>query len=212
MAKGHGGGEDRTKIKFRFYEVEVEGGSASVEHNISQLVQVFANRNNGAPARVPPPKQTRELAAPDAEDVEEPVEADEIIEPEDDDITVPARARAARAKAAYKPKLPNYLADLDLIATYISFKDFAESKKTKKHTVRYLIAAFWLKQNGHSPTVNIDKIYTCYSTVGWPMKISDWDLNLRQQIKTNRFRRMQTGEYAITPIGENDVKELNGTE
>ena len=44
MAKGQGGGEDRTKIKFRFFEVEVEGASGSVENSINRLAQVLAAR------------------------------------------------------------------------------------------------------------------------------------------------------------------------
>jgi len=194
---------------FRLAELSLQISPLTIQEQFKP--GLLAQRNNGAAAKPLPPRSAKELAAPEAEDVEEPLEADEIIEPkgEEDDA---APSRPARARSQYKPKLPNYMAELYLVGTDISFKDFAESKKTKKHTVRYLIAAFWLKQYGNSPTVNIDKIYTCYSTVGWPMKISDWDVNLRQQVKSNRFRRMQTGEYAITPIGENDVRALNGTE
>jgi hypothetical protein len=81
----------------------------------------------------------------------------------------------------------------------------------KKHAQRYLVATHWLKDHGGHPTTNIDKVFTCYKTVGWPTNITDWDVNFRNHVaKTNRMRRVNPGEYAITPLGEDAVR--GGTE
>jgi hypothetical protein len=86
------------------------------------------------------------------------------------------------------------------------------AKKPKKGTHRYLVAAFWLKEHGNSPTVSVDKVYTCYRTVDWPTNQSDWDANFRTQVKTDRVRLVSPGEYAITPKGEDDVRTMDGTQ
>jgi len=79
----------------------------------------------------------------------------------------------------------------------VTLKDFAAAKNPQKNTQRHLVAACWLKEHGNSPTINIDKVYTCYRTVGWPTSQTDWDINFRQQVPNNRFRRVNPGEYAI---------------
>jgi hypothetical protein len=210
MPKGGSGSEDRAKVKLRVIEFELEGGNASVENSIRQITSALTTRN-AAPKPLParPPK---ELAAPygaegEAEDI---AEAPEIVEAEA--VETDAETRAPKGpKAKYKPPLPTYLHDMDVTGNGVSFKDFAAAKAPKKHTTRYLVAAMWLKEHGNSPTVTAAKVYTCYKTAGWPLNITDWDVNLRSQVKTDRFRRVETGEYAITPLGEADLQKPDGT-
>lgn len=214
MAKGQGGNEDRAKVKLRVIEFELEGGNASVENSIRQLTQALTNRNGqSSPARgIVPPRQAKEIGAPEPNEpeTEEYAEAPEVLEADAPDSDG-AKANKSKARSTYKPPLPTYLHDLDMNGNGTSFKDYASTKPTKKHTVRYLIAAHWLKEHGDSPTVTTDKIYTCYKTAGWPLNITDWDINLRQQVKTDRFRAVNPGEYAITPLGDGDLQKLDGT-
>ncbi len=208
MPKGSGN-EDRAKVKLRVIEFELEGGNASVENSIRQLTQALTVRTNGAPARVAPLKP-RELAGNDGvtDDVDEPIEA-ELAEGPESPSEAPIKAKS---KNAYKPRMPEYKHDLDMTGSGLTFKEFVGQKNPKKATQRHLAAAYWLKEHGGSPTINIDKVFTCYRTAGWPTNQADWDATFRSQVKNDRFRRVNPGEYAITPIGEDDVRKMDGAE
>ena len=212
MAKGHAGGDDRAKVKFRVIEFELEGGNATVESSIRQLAGALSARN--APSqKALPPRQPKELGnglSAESEEIEETVEDPEVWEAEAPDAQPPRANKGT--KSVYKPKLPQYLHDMDITGNGTSFKEFAAAKKPQKNNQRHLVAAFWLKEHGGSPTVNMDKAYTCYRTADWPTSMPDWDVNFRSQLKNNRFRRVGAGEYAITPKGEDDVRKMDGTE
>ncbi|HYW42228.1 MAG TPA: hypothetical protein VE959_05190 [Bryobacteraceae bacterium] len=211
MAKS-GGNEDRAKVKLRVVEFELEGGNAAVENSIRQITHALAIRN-GPPARMMPPKPPNELAAGVPAETDEAEEIIQDVEYADaGDTGQEQPTKPAKPKTTYKPRVPTYLHDLDMTGTGVTFKDFAAQKNPTKATQRHLVAAYWLKEHGNSPTTTMDKVYTCYRTAEWPTNQSDWDVNFRSQVKTNRFRRVSPGEYAITPIGENDVRTLDGTE
>jgi hypothetical protein len=212
MPKNQGSGEDRSKVKLRFYEFELEGASASVENSIKQITQAFTAGNVLVQPRRPQlnGKQTKELSAPDTQDEAE----EDYIEPEDGEVS-DEEATAAKPKVARKPakpKMPTRIEGLELTGTGTPFKEFAASKKLGGHGSRYLLTAYWLKEFGGSPTINADKVYTCYKVADWPTNIKDWDFNFRSQIKDDLFRRNNPGEYSITPQGENAVKELDAAE
>jgi hypothetical protein len=211
MPKGHGGTDDRAKVKLRVIEFELEGGNAAVENSIRQITNSLAIRSTSA-RPVAPARQPRELAPGDGEhqEPEEAEESAEVIEAEaveTDGEPKPPKA----AKPKYKPPLPEYLSDLDMKGNGVTFKEFAATKAPKMHTTRYLVAAMWLKEHGNSPTINTNKVYTCYKTVGWPLNITDWDVNFRSQVKRDRFRRVEGEGYAITPLGEADLQKPDGT-
>jgi hypothetical protein len=202
MAKIAAGADDHAKVKLRVIEFELEGSNAAVENSIRQLTSALGTRP--AAPKALPVKAPKELASPDIANAEEELEPEIIeadaAEPSGDDAVKPKVV-----KSKYKPALPNYLHDLDMAGTGTSFKDFVAAKAPTKHTTRYLVAALWLKEHGNSPTINTDKIYTCYKTASWPLNITDWDVNFRGQVKTDRFRRVEGG-YAITPLGEEQIK------
>ncbi|MFN0102946.1 MAG: hypothetical protein ACKV2U_12750 [Bryobacteraceae bacterium] len=214
MSKGGGSNDDRAKVKLRVIEFELEGGNASVENSIRQLTHALTTRN-GAPPRVPPPKSQKELAAggsaAEMDEAEETVQDVEYADGEEPAQGTPSPK--PKTKSNYKPRVPEYKYDLDLTGTGgVTFKDFGAQKNPKKATQRHLVATYWLKEHGNSPTINIDKVYTCYRTAGWPTNQKDWDVNFRQQVTNNRFRRVSTGEYAINPIGEDDVRKMDGSQ
>lgn len=134
----------------------------------------------------------------DAE-VEPALDAEEPGQEENEE----AAPRTPRAKA--KLPLPKYLHDLNMAGNGKAFKQFAEETAPKSQMKRYLAAAYWLKEHGGSPTINTDKVYTCFKTAGWPVGISDWDANFRSAVKLDTMRRVSPGEYAITPLGESKL-------
>ncbi len=120
------------------------------------------------------------------------------------DADPPAAPTApARAKTPYNPPQPKYLPDLD---PQNEFKDYAAKSPQTKHTKRYLLAAMWLRDVKQKATMNIDQVYTCYRTAGWPTNIRDWDSNFRSLVKQNWMRRESPGEYTINPLGEAALK------
>lgn len=211
MAKAQGGNEDRAKVKLRVIEFELEGGNQSVENSIRQLTHALTTRNGQAapPKNALAPRQAKELAAAETDEAEEYAEEPEVLDAEAENE--PQRPNKP-SKPSAKPRVPQYLHDLDTTGTGTSLKDFAASKNPKANNQRHLVAAVWLKEHGNSPTINIDKVYTCYRNVGWPTTMPDWDIGFRSQMKNNRFRRISTGEYAINPPGEDDVRVMNGAE
>jgi hypothetical protein len=212
MAKNQSSGDDRAKVKLRFYEFELEGASASVENSIRQITQAFTARNVVVQSRQPQinGKQPKELSAPDTEDQveEDDLEGEDGVAGED---AAPSPKLKSPRKVS-KPKVPTSIQGFDLTGTATPFKEFAASKKLGGHASRYLLAAYWLKEFGNSPTITADKVYTCYKAADWPTNIVDWDVNFRAQIKDDLFRRNNPGEYSITPKGENAVKELDAAE
>jgi hypothetical protein len=113
----------------------------------------------------------------------------------------------ARTRKPTKPTQPKFVDGLFPSAADVdTFKAFVAQHPTKKHSERYLVAALYLRDHGHQ-IVHMDKIYSCYRVVGWPMTLNDWDVNLRNQLRNDRFRRTDGG-YAITTAGENVVQEL----
>ena len=211
MAKT-GGNEDHAKVKLRVVEFELEGGNAAVESSIRQITHALGIRNS-ASTRMAPPKSPKEIAAGNEAEITEEEETLQDVEYADAEVVNQDAPHAKqKAKSVYRPRVPEYKHDMDVTGNGVAFKDFAAQKNPKKNTQRHLVAACWLKEHGNSPTINIDKVYTCYRTVSWPTTQPDWDANFRGQVPTSRFRRVNPGEYAITPIGEDDVRTMDGTE
>jgi len=207
------GNEDRAKVKLRVIDFELEGGNAAVENSIRQLTNALTTRN-GALGRVVAPKPQKELAAggnpAETSDTKETLQETEPADVETS-TEVTSEQKPKKAKSVFKPKVPTYLPGLDMIGNGTTFKEFALSKKPKSNAQRHLVAAFWLKEHGNSPTINLDKVFTCYRTADWPTTQLDWDATFRGQLTNNRFRRVGPLEYAINPIGEDDVRTMNGT-
>jgi hypothetical protein len=113
---------------------------------------------------LPPGKSPKELASGDTgQDYQGPEEVEaEVIE--ESAHAPPVKTKTAKPKG--KPKPPTYLPDL--ITDFDGFKAFAKENAPESKALQYLLAAYWLKEHGNSPTVNADKIYTCYKTAEWP--------------------------------------------
>lgn len=192
------------RIRFLMLDADVSDG------NLSELTQAITSALKPSNAQIRQiPSRTPIPALPTAPQengagLEE--EPEEVLEPAAADDVDGDGASPKATKPKYKPPLPNYLPDLDTKGTGKTFKEYTAEKAPAKHAKRYLVAAYWLKEYGNSPTITVDKLYTCYKTAGWPLNITDWDVNFRNQVKTDRFRRVSPGEYAITPLGESDLQ------
>jgi hypothetical protein len=209
-------GNTKGHIKFRYsdpdkyLDLDMEGiSNEAVADGLKSIATALAGRAVIAPRTLTRPAAPQAAINPVAQQPEttDAVDEPEVAEPE---ITEPGSAeeQSAEPKAKYNPPPPTYVHDLDLKGTGSpSFVEYAKAKAPTKHVGRYLTAALWLKEYGNSPTITVDKVYTCYKTAGWPLRISDWDVNFRNMVKSNKFRRVSPKEYAITPLGEAELQE-----
>jgi len=196
-------GESTTRpnrIRFIMLDADISDG------NLTELTHAITSALRPQTVHhLPPPAPLRELPAgnghPPAAD-DPGIEDAEIVQPSDTDPPA-APAATPRAKAPYNPPPPKYIPDLD---PQNEFKDYATNNQQTKHTKRYLLAAMWLRDVKQKETMNIDQVYTCYRTAGWPTTIRDWDSNFRSLVKQNWMRRVSPGEYAINPLGEAALK------
>jgi hypothetical protein len=192
-------GTRANRVRFVLLEADISDG------NLSELTQAITSalKQSSAPVRQLSPRTAMPTSLPaeagmTVEETEESVET--AVEETSDDTAKPPKAK-------YKPPLPTYLADLDVKGSGPSFREYAEEKAPTTHAKRFLVATLWLKEFGNSPTITVDKLYTCYKTAGWPLNITDWDVNFRNQVKTDKFRRVSSKEYEITPLGEDELQD-----
>jgi hypothetical protein len=181
--------------------------AAPVAKRIPGVVTTVANRLR-APAATP----ANGNGAPD----ESAIEPEPAVETTND-ADAPAAETSGSSpstrsrKGAAKPAQPTYVDNLFPSTTEAdAFKAFAAEHPTNKHSERYLVAALYLRDHGRHPTVTLHDIYTCYRLAGWPMTVNgtnDWDINLRNQVRNDRFRRVDGG-YSITTAGEGIVQQL----
>ncbi len=186
------------RIRFIMLDADISDG------NLSQLTEAITSALK--PGSVSIRQLPARTAVPPIVPTESPAPEEEHDEASGAAAEAPADDIAKAAKANYKPPLPTYLHDLDLKGTKKAFKEFAEKKGPSSHAKRCLVAALWLKEYGNSSTITVDQLFTCYKTAGWPLNISDWDVQFRNQVKRDRFRRVSSKEYAITPLGESDLQ------
>ncbi len=170
MAKGNPGAEDRAKVKLRVIEFELEGSNASVENSIRQLTNALSVRNGTMKPAIPAKPQKELGVATETEDI---VEAD-VVDPDESGGEAPLAATPAKpARVKPKPKAPEYINELNLTGNGTTFKEFAKEKAPTNRSKQYLVAAYWLKVHGDSPTVNVDKMYTCFKMAPWPTPFND---------------------------------------
>jgi len=194
------------RIRFVLVEADISDGNLTeLTHAItSALKPTMAPGRQVArvtPHTLPPPPA-------EAEDVEELVET-EVEEPvtEEASSNVQESGKAQRVKK-FKP--PDYIADLLAGDKGKAFKEFAAEKAPGTKSKKYLVATYWLREHGDSPTVNANKIYTCFKTAGWSTGFNDWNQTFHNLVHSEHLRKAGNGEFAINPLGEDAVTK--GTE
>ena len=184
------------KIRFVLVEADISDG------NLSELTHAITSalKPTMTPVHRQLPARQTVQALPE---VQEPTSEEEVETAPDGELEEETGEDTPRTpKPRPKLPLPKYLSDFNLTGNGTSFKDYIQANPLRSHVKRYLSAAMWLKEHGNSPTINADKVYTCYKTASWPLGINDWDANFRGAVKRDLMRRVSPGEYAITPLGE----------
>ena len=132
------------------------------------------------------------------------VEAEEVIDDEESVAEVVQISRSPRKRRI--PRTPDVL-ELDLKSGSISFEDFAIEKAPKSDAEKYLLIAYWLKENLEITQIGIGHIYTCFRAMKWKVQV-DIGQPLRTAKKVGTFRSVSHGEYEITHIGIGEVEKM----
>jgi hypothetical protein len=193
------------KIRFVLVEADISDG------NLSELTSAITNALKPSyplarPALPRPGAQPVLPAAPNGDEPEvsepEELEAPEAAGEESDAPTTPKAPR----KKSFRP--PDYIASIVEGDRGKEFRAFAESKAPKSKNAKYLVAAYWLKDNGHF-TANANKVYTLFKTAGWSTGFNDWNQTFHNLVHKEYMRR-EGDEWSLNPLGEDAVNK--GTE
>jgi hypothetical protein len=119
---------------------------------------------------------------------------------------------SARPRAARKYPAPKVINDLDLDGGDVSFEEFAKSKgNPKKHLKRFLLSAYWLKENRGIESVNMNHVYSCYRKMGWNAAMRDFSQPLRDLARNNAHGEFKDGSFTINLLGAGVVEKMSAT-
>jgi hypothetical protein len=188
------------KSKMTVMMFQLEGADETLREGIRTISQAMGNV-------LSPPRML--LAKPPASDSDETVLTSNT-EPAPFDTEEEQEAdRSIPRVGASKPRPPKIL-QLDLNAGKVPLKEFCEQKAVGDNdSRRYLVIAFWLKENLNIPAVTMDHVHTCYRFLGWQTP-ADASSPLRSMKRSGWFEKgEEKGSYAINHVGENQVIGTN---
>src|SRR5258708_3675477 len=146
MAKKPGENSGRSnKIKFVLVEADISDG------NLSELTQAITSALRPSVVHVRQVGRNSNAALPPADATEDEIEVVEQSDAEPEEESEAATPRVSKPK---KPKQPEYVDNLLPPDKMKAFREFAELKAPDTKTKKYLVATYWLREHGDSPTVN----------------------------------------------------------
>lgn len=190
----------RSKVRFFFVEADLAPG------DMQQLTNALSNA-------IRQPTQARRVDLLPAEstsakaDVELEMEEQPEVELEADGAQQQdVEARTPRGPRKYRsPKVVN---DLNMDAGGMPFEKYAaQVGALTDHSMRYLVAAAWLKEYAKVSPVNADHIYTCYKSAGWTFDTQDPAFPFRY-LKRQAFGDTSKGNFTLNHLGEAKVKKM----
>ena len=189
--------------RVRFVMLEADLSDGNFNAMTQAITQALRPRGEvDRPQASLPPRVPQSVITNDA-DTEEQEPLEEDLQPSE--LSSEPTSKTARAQPKRYP-IPTYLHDLAMKGQGESFKDYATRISPKSALQRYLVSAKWLKDHAGRASIDVNEVFTCYKTAGWPATIGDWDGAFRTLKKADKVRRADGGGYAITPLGENDVE------
>jgi hypothetical protein len=202
MAK-HDTKEDKAKVKFRFFDFELEGSNAALEATVRTMAQTLARRDGNGNAKALASAVATALPNGQAVDAND---ADvDVLEEIDGSVEAAPRptSRARTSKAAVER--PEFLDDLVKTAD-LSLADFVAGHDVGQTDYsRCAAIAKWLKDHVNTDTVTIDHFFTGYRLMNWPSPKRYRNPLGDMTDKKNWLRRAGPGKYQITFIGEEAV-------
>jgi hypothetical protein len=197
----HDSKEDKAKVRFRFFDFELEGSNAALESTVRTMATTLARRDGNGNAKAL--ASAVAAALPNGHVVEaDDVDVDEV----DDDAVVVSPRPTTRGKA---PKTaverPEFLDNL-VKAASLPLADFVAAHEVgQTDYARCAAIAKWCKTHAGVNTVEIDHFYTGYKLMNWqsPRRYRNPLNDLVD--KKDWLRRVGPGKYEITYLGEEAV-------
>lgn len=206
---------DRGRVKVRYMEIDVEGGSSAILEGLRTVTAAFGKDgvrtvNAAAQARVisqsaqPKPLAPKNgelfepLAAPDSEAAE--VE-ESMLAPEDEE-------RVGAIKPRTRRSYPNceLIADLSVETGSPNLHDFAQTKKPEGNNEKYMVCASWLNKALNIKSLTANHFYTCFTALGW--KVPKDAAQPLRNMKKKQFMQNASGEWELHSNGEQVVARL----
>jgi hypothetical protein len=213
MARNEKPPEDKGKVKFRFVEFEMEGGSSNLEETIKSIAHAIT-RGSQVPTRLIGPFKppAGSLSGPAANgngagntdlDVEpEPVEDETRATQElSDDSRAPEKVPKERRYRQAK-----FLDELDLDSDP-SFRSFVEEYTPHSDLQKYLVIAAWYKLHRDTPGLGADQAFTCYRKMRWTEQ-KDPSQPFRDLKRKDFFKSSKNGIWEITQLGIDELQRI----
>ena len=202
MVKKTSGTTERGKIKVRFFELEVEGGSEALQDSVRTLAAALQR-----PATSVTPRTIAgnlSAPAPVEGESEEPIGEEDSQPVQEDD----AAARSIRQRAKRTPPTPKILDDVGFEEGTPTWVDFAKSKSPDSDVLKVAVVAVWFKRFKKVDSIGIDHAYTAFRFVDWatPDDIGQSFRNAKRQ--KNWFSQDETGLWVINIVGINAVDKI----
>jgi hypothetical protein len=209
-ASSKNGGGNSSKIRFIMLEADLADGDLT---QITQAITQAVRQGQPIP-RQPIAIAARSTAAMPAAAAQDD-DADETAEQTEDDAQEQEQGEAtasSRPRASRKFPAPKVINDLDLDAGDVSFEKFAIAKgNPKKHLKRFLLSAYWLKENRGIASVNMNHVFTCYKKMAWNTAMRDFSQPLRDLARNNTNGEFKDGAFTINLIGGGVVEKMSAT-
>lgn len=206
------GGNEKGKVRIKYFEVEVDGDSESLQESIRALTAAVSKSSSsvkylpsGNSVRTPPALLEGNREPEIDEELEnESVGEDEVV---DSSPSKPIRQRAKRT-----PPTPKILENPGFDEGNPTWPEFAASKDPENDILRVAVVATWFKRSKSIDTITIDHAYTAYKFVDWPTP-DDIGQAFRNAKRTkNWFGTDGAGNWTINIIGINAVDKLKKIE
>jgi hypothetical protein len=194
-----------SKIRFIMLEADLADGDLT---QISQAISQ-AMRQGQPITRQPASIAARAAVIPPAGAAQDEEGDESVTEPDADESQETEEAPAtSRPRASRKYPAPKVI-DLDLNAGAVPFEKFAMAKgNPSAHLKRYLLSAYWLKENLGIESVNMNHIYTCYRKMGWNTNMRDFAQPLRDLARNNANGEFKDGSFMINLMGGGVVEKM----
>ena len=203
---------ERGRVKVRYMEIDVEGGSSAILEGLRTVTAAFAKDNtrtvNGAsqPRVLAPTGQSKPLAPKNGElfaDAAAPEATEFAAEP---DESVASDTEGSKPKR--KPSYPNcqLVEGLDLEQGTPNLRAFAEAKNPESDLERYMVCASWLKKERGIKSLTNNHVYHCFTALDWRVP-KDVGSPFRK-MKKKQFTQNAASEWELHSIGEQVVARL----
>lgn len=191
--------EDARPSKMTVMIFQLEGDDATLQEGFKTISAAMSRVLPPTAQLLPSASRPSGLPAPltDSDDDDE-----EVLEV----AATPVSRNTTNSKRTVKS--PQIL-DMDLATGELPLAEFLSKHPTEETTKRYLLIAYWLKNQRELEEVSMDHIHTCFRHMGWqtPKQAAQPLRDMKSRL--GWFHKgEEKGHYKINHVGENEVLKI----